>query len=849
MDLSNHTDFKVAPDEAIAALDWERDLSGKELYVAEILRLALECTDTGVWEQDLTTDMVRLSPRSLRMLGLPDNHSVVMTGEEWRKTVDARNSDQILLRAQVPGSSTGPSLQEFRVKRPDGEIRWLRMPARILPDREGRLTKLIGLQFDDTERKRAEEAFRENEARFRLVQEASLIGIVTGDDGQGSIGSTQYYRNLGLPEYTVSIDRKTQIDLIHPEDRERVLQKAESAIRSAADRLDQQYRIIRADTGEIRWIFARMQFERSSGGGLIRTVVAHLDITENKQAQAALQEAAALNQSMMEASADCVQLIGLDGRLQFINEQGLAALEIEDASRVLGKDWGGHLPRAERHKVEAALDAARNGQTGRFNAGCSTATGKFKWWDVVVTPIRDKPGQIQQILAISRDITEHRENLAQIRWAANHDILTELPNRRYFQERLEEVLACAAAQGSMVGLLQLDIDDFKQINDALGHDAGDALLKDFTQRLQNAVRGSEMVARLGGDEFAIIAPQLTDNRSLAAIVKDIHAQLAEPFIYQGHLFDCRASIGKAIYPEHGASAVALLKNADVALYVAKSSGRGNVRRFNPEMRSDMHARLDMVSQARTALKNDLIFPFYQPKVDFGTGLPAGFEALLRWQDRDMKIQPPGAIAAAFEDLDVAQMLSERIQLRVLADMRRWLDDGVDFGHVAINASAAEFRQNDFAERLLTRVKAAGVPTSYFELEVTETVFLGRGADYVDRALKLLSAEGVRISLDDFGTGYASLSHLKKFPVDVIKIDQSFVRNIEIDPDDSAIIKALIGLGKSLSIRIVAEGIENHAQSAFLAEHGCDYGQGYLFSKAVAATEVPELLSRLRQCAL
>jgi EAL domain-containing protein (putative c-di-GMP-specific phosphodiesterase class I) len=264
------------------------------------------------------------------------------------------------------------------------------------------------------------------------------------------------------------------------------------------------------------------------------------------------------------------------------------------------------------------------------------------------------------------------------------------------------------------------------------------------------------------------------------------------------------------------------------------------------MRADMHNRLEMIDNARTALNNDLIFPYYQPKIQFGTGAPAGFEALLRWKDPQMKIRPPAAIAAAFEDLDVAQALSERMQLRVLADMRRWTEAGIDYDHVAINASAAEFRQNDFAERLLNRIKGAGIPTSQIELEVTETVFLGRGADYVDRALQLLSAEGVRIALDDFGTGYASLSHLKQFPVDVIKIDQSFVRNMNIDPDDSAIIKALIGLGKSLSIRIVAEGIENAAQSVFLAEEGCDCGQGYLFSKAVAAADVPKLLARLRK---
>jgi EAL domain-containing protein (putative c-di-GMP-specific phosphodiesterase class I) len=222
---------------------------------------------------------------------------------------------------------------------------------------------------------------------------------------------------------------------------------------------------------------------------------------------------------------------------------------------------------------------------------------------------------------------------------------------------------------------------------------------------------------------------------------------------------------------------------------------------------------------------------------------AGFEALLRWRHPRDGIQLPATIAAAFEDLEIAQAISERMQARVFADMRSWLDRGVDFGHVGINASAAEFRQNNFAERLLDRVKAAGVPNHHLELEVTETVFLGRGSEYVDRALHLLSSEGIRIALDDFGTGYASLSHLKQFPVDIIKIDQSFVRDLEDDEDDAAIIRALVSLGKSLSIGIVAEGVETEAQAAFLADQGCDYGQGYLFSKAIAASEVPDFLSK------
>lgn len=845
MVLSNHDQFKIAAGTAILAGAMDCYPYRKTDDTAGILQLALEGAGAGVWERDLVTEIVRLCPQARRMLGLPESHSGVMEKVEWQNLADSVDVEQMQQWASTPDAWITPHVQEFRSQRPGGEARWIRVFAQVLPDQDGRFTRLVGLMFDDTDRKRAEDAIRESEERLRLIQDAALIGtFVIGADHR-TVGSRQFYRNLGMPPDTGFLDRHMQMDRIHPDDRERVERESAIAI-SSADGHDIEYRIHRADTGELRWIFSRLKFERAEDGQLIRIFGAHLDITEPKRAEAALHESVALNQSIIESSADCVKLIDLDGRLLFMNKPGLAALEVEDASELWEKDWTELWPQEERAKVDAAIQTAREGQTGRFNGGCPTTTGKPKWWDVVVTPICDEQGQVRQLLAISRDLTEHRNQMARIRWTASHDMLTELPNRRFFQDRLEKILARAAALGAHVGLLQLDVDDFKQTNDALGHHAGDILLKSFAQRLQSSTGGDEMVARLGGDEFAIIVPDLTANRPLSDIVEDIQAHLAEPFIFEGRVFDCRASIGQAIYPEHGETVEDLLKSSDIALYAAKSSGRGKVRTFHPAMRTEMHTRLGMVDRARAALKDDLIFPYYQPKIHFGTGAPAGFEALLRWQDPQGGIQLPAAIAAAFEDLDVAQALSERMQLRVLADMRRWLDHGVDFGHVAINASAAEFRQNDFAERLLHRVKAAGVPTSSIELEVTETVFLGRGAEYVDRALHLLSAEGIRIALDDFGTGYASLSHLKQFPVDILKIDQSFVRNINVDPDDSAIIKALISLGKSLAIGIVAEGIENRTQFAFLAEQGCDYGQGYLFSRAVAASEVPTLLMGLKR---
>jgi diguanylate cyclase (GGDEF)-like protein/PAS domain S-box-containing protein len=566
------------------------------------------------------------------------------------------------------------------------------------------------------------------------------------------------------------------------------------------------------------------------------------DITERKHAEAALKESESLNRSIVAASADCIKLLDPSGQLLFINQAGLCAMEVEDETDLIGKPWFALWPAQAKERLEAALSASRSGQVYRFSAECPTAKGTRKWWDVVVSPVLGDDGKPVKVVSISRDITQQKATEDKVRWGATHDSLTRLPNRVLFHERLARALDAAEAAGTHVGLLHLDLDHFKQINDTLGHDAGDVLLKTFADRLQAAVRASDCVARLGGDEFAVVLPDLACDRDVSDVVEGILSRMREPFVYRDRILDCRVTIGASMYPAHGTTPEDLLKNADIALYVGKTAGRGGMMVFKSEMRSGLQRRSSMIDLARDAVRDERIVPFYQPKVKLASGAVAGFEALLRWRNLRGGIQSPASISAAFDDADVAAAISDRMVCLTVADMRRWLDFGVAFGHVAVNAAAAEFRADNFAERVLEELQRAAVPTQYFQLEVTETVFLGRGAEYVERALKLLSSEGVTIALDDFGTGYASLRHLKQFPVDVIKIDQNFVRNLNEDAGDAAIVDAVINLGKSLGIATVAEGVETLTQADYLLRAGCDYGQGHLFSKAIPASRVGALIA-------
>jgi len=396
-----------------------------------------------------------------------------------------------------------------------------------------------------------------------------------------------------------------------------------------------------------------------------------------------------------------------------------------------------------------------------------------------------------------------------------------------------------------IAVLLLDVDDFKQVNDTAGHDAGDALLRAVAARLLASVRPNDVVARLGGDEFAVMLTGLHGEQDLLSILARMMAKLGEPFAHSGRSIVCKASIGASLFPDHAEQIQELMKCADIALYEAKARGRGRACTFEPSMLAAWEEEAGMISSAREAIASEELVPFYQPKVNLTSGEIVGFEALLRWVRPDGEIVMPAAISAAFESPDLAQAISGLMIGGVLKDIRGWLDKGLDIGHVAINVSSADLRNESFVEQLLSSLCAAGVASSHIELEVTESVFLGRGAESVERSLRALSAAGISIALDDFGTGYASLSHLKQFPIDIIKIDQRFVRDLQDDPDDAAIVRAVLNLGYSLGIKTVAEGIETTAQADYLKMGGCHFGQGFLFSPAVPAAEVPSLFERAR----
>lgn len=732
---------------------------------------------------------------------------------------------------------------QYRIRHHSGDYRWIIDRSQLEKRENGEPLRWYGTYTDVHERVLQQQELAQSERRVqRILRSVPQVIWSTTADGELDFISNQelFYRDCRKDDLSDG-----RVSAVHPDDRQ-IAREGWAAAVASGKPYEGRYRVLRSD-GEYRWTLVRALPERDDDGKILRWYGTSSDIHDEVLVQVALRESESLNRGIIEASPDCVWLLDRGGEVLFVNKATVRSTGVSSAADLIGQRWGSRLPEVNRSRAEVAISQAQSGKVARLVL--RSGRNADRWMDVVVAPVCDDAGSPVKLVVISRDVTEQKLAEENAQWAANHDPLTHLPNRFLLQHRLDREIERAKESGGGFALMMLDVDHLKRVNDGLGHDAGDALLVEFATRVKSAVREEDTVARLGGDEFAVILWGVRTEAEVEAAANAITTKLAQPFAYQGRMLDCHASIGVSLFPRQGADRLKLMKNADVALYVAKSSGRGGLKMFEPVMRQEMQTRSSMLSITKDALKNDWILPHYQPKVDLLSGATAGYEALLRWRHPRKGVQLPSTIAAAFEDPGVAAEISDRMIAKVIDDVQRWLDQGVSFKHVAINAAAAEFRRGGFAETVLERLAAASVPTSAVQLEVTEAVFLGRGAECVERALKTLSQEGVRIALDDFGTGYASLSHLKQFPVDIIKIDQSFVRDLGGGGGAEAIIRAVINLGESLDIEVVAEGIESASQHDFLVNAGCRYGQGFLYGRATACSSVePERPLRVRALA-
>lgn len=459
---------------------------------------------------------------------------------------------------------------------------------------------------------------------------------------------------------------------------------------------------------------------------------------------------------------------------------------------------------------------------------------------LTISAIKNEKGRITHYVAVFTDITERKRYEEQIKHQALHDPLTDLPNRRLFHDRLAHAIREAKETQRKVAVLFLDLDRFKNINDTLGHILGDELLRHVAKRLSSCVPREGVLARIGGDEFAVLLPALTARAEAERVAKDIVDRFTQPIALGERSLYVSISVGISLYPDDGDDCPTLIKNADMAMYCAKEEGGNRYRFFTPGMRLETVQRWQLENGMRQALELGELQLVYQPQVEAQTGRMVGVEALLRWHHPEQGVMSPATFIPLAEETGFIVPIGDWVLRTACAQAKAWQEAGLPPIRVAVNLSARQFQEGRLEATVRRVLAETGLEPQFLELEITEGIMMTNHTQTVEQ-LHRLKALGVKVAIDDFGIGYSSLGYLKKFPIDTLKIDKSFIRDCTDVPEDAAIVKAVIALAKNLNIPVVAEGVENPRQLAFLCAEGCDVIQGYLYSPPVSAEEVAELL--------
>ncbi|GAX90648.1 GGDEF domain-containing protein [Effusibacillus lacus] len=592
----------------------------------------------------------------------------------------------------------------------------------------------------------------------------------------------------------------------------------------------------RRKNGEIYPTWVTVSAIRNEAGSITHCAAVILDITRLKRVEEQLH----LVSKVIENTVEGIVVTDIHGSIQLVNP-AFTAITGYSPEEVIGKNP--RILNSGRHDAEFYISMwASIHETGKWEGEIwnRRKNGEIYPEWLTISAVSDEMGKITHYAATFTDITERKSYEERIVYQAHHDTLTGLPNRTFFQN-LTSQLDHAKQQNQMLAVLIIDLDRFKGINESLGHSAGDRLLQGVAERLKSCVRDGDIVARLGGDEFALLLTQITSEKDVVRRVRHIAEVFKEPLICGSEEIFTSMSMGISLYPADGKDMEELLKNADTALYRARELGGGHYQFYTPEMNSKAFERLALETDLRKALDRQEFVLYYQPKVDMQTGQIVGMETLIRWEHPDLGTVSPAEFISLAEETGLIIPIGEWVLHTACKQNKAWQQAGFSPLRVAVNLSARQFRQTDLVATVARVLHETGLDPEYLELEITESIAL-ENADRTIATLNELRTLGVRISIDDFGTGYSSLSYLKKFPIDTLKIDRSFVREIDTNLSDAAIVTAIITLAHSLNLKVVAEGVETPVQQAFLLKQKCDEMQGYLFSRPVPVSSFERLMA-------
>jgi diguanylate cyclase (GGDEF)-like protein/PAS domain S-box-containing protein len=710
--------------------------------------------------------------------------------------------------------------------------------VRIFPTEEGLATYTTEIG----ERKRLQEMEREAAERFRMVAKVTSDIIWDWDvpndrlwwsEGVQSVfGYSADAFNDGVNDWT---------SRIAPEDRERVVSGLYAAMNGGQETWVAEYRFLREDGA---YVTVRDQgvFRRNAKGTTLNVIGSMVDITAQKQAEVERREAEARNQlqaSLLDKAHDSISVSSIDLRITYWN-QGAERLFGWTAAEVIGKTKG-ELLMLDKEDLERAYHQALHKGEWLGEIAKRRKDGRRVTVESHLTLVRGDDGEPQSLLEIETDITQRKQDEHAILSLAFFDPLTRLPNRRLLLDRLRHAVAATKRDGHGGALLFIDLDNFKTLNDTLGHDKGDQLLQQVARRLEARVpRGSDTVARHGGDEFVIVLEDLSTDQEEAAAQAELVAEkllgaFNEPFQLEGHQHHSSPSIGVALFDKDIKDIDELLKRADLAMYQAKAAGRNTIRFFDLRMQTVINARVELEADLRRSLQTQGFTLNYQRQTD-GNGHTVGAEALVRWQRPGRQQVPPSVFIPLAEETGLILQLGEWVLEAACRQLVSW-DSRPETAHLtmAVNVSARQFRQPAFVDQVLRVIERTGADPRRIKLELTESLLVANIENTID-TMHALKEKGIGFALDDFGTGYSSLAYLKRLPLDQLKIDQSFVHDVLTDPNDAAIARTILGLGHTLGLDVIAEGVETAGQRNFLALHGCRAFQGYLFGRPVTAEQ-------------
>ncbi|EPC00651.1 hypothetical protein L861_12725 [Litchfieldella anticariensis FP35 = DSM 16096] len=809
----------------------ERDLR----EALELVEGIINAIPDVLFEVDRDGTYLNVWTKNPDMLAAPKEELLGRTVHEVLPPEQAVDALKAIAEADEKGVTYG---NIFSIPLPDGECLWFEHSLAKKPGSTPSADTFLVLSRDITERKQVEHALDETRTRLLSVVQA-IPDMVWLKDVEGIFLFCNQAFAQAVGKREAEVVGGTDYDLFEPEEAACCRESDRAAMEAGRLCLDEEW-ITHHLTGQPVLLETRKVPVFNAHGRMTGVLGVGCDITERKRMQSALAAREREFRTLVEHSPDMVARYDRDLRRLYVNPAFAATLVGDDMAALLGKTPsecpGGSYASIYEQNMSEVFETAKGRE---FEMTWKDRSGRELCHLVRMTPEFAEDGSVESVLMVGRDITELSDSRQKIHRMAFYDSLTSLPNRALFNDRLQQMIVDASWHGQMAGVMLIDMDQFKAVNDTMGHAVGDELLREAAARLSACVRSYDTVARFGGDEFAILLPEVRHGDDLARIADKILGKFEECFLLDGREVFVSCSIGIAVYPDDSSDAGDLVKYADAAMYFAKRSGRNNFRYYSKDLTASAKQRLTLESELRRAAERMELELHYQPKVSLDDGAMVGSEALLRWCHPRLGMVPPTQFIQIAEDTGLIVDLGQWVLREACRTAAKWNAAGMAPHKVAINLSARQFQSQNLAGVVADILNDTACRPEWIELEITESLLLDDNGKTLD-ALSELRSMGVSIAIDDFGTGYSALSYLARFPIDTLKIDRSFIQSVITDHYGAELVKAILSIARSLGQQVVAEGVETIEQAAFLAAHGCQLAQGFLYSKPMPEAEIAAL---------